>query len=219
MSVLRSLAGAFYSRALYREVAAGWTPLQAIALLALALAIGWAITVVSMQHAATGWAERDAMGFIDALPPLELRDGRLFADPPGPHVYRLGEDAAGPVVVTLDTTGGTTSVDERGLLVTDTQIMMRRNAVETRSFDIRSAAETAGRGDGPIEKDTMRTLVRAVTQWGPVALFPFAWLAELVDRLAHAALLALIGLGLARVLGAGLSFGPLYALALVVLVP
>jgi hypothetical protein len=219
MSVLRALIGAFYSRALYREVATQWSPFRAIGVLALALAFGWAAELAQLQRVGLGWARGEADAFIERLPALAIRDRQLVADPPGPHVYRLGEEEGKPFVFVLDTSDTATAFEDARLLLTRTQIVVRRNALETRSFEIARLADATGLEDGPIEKEEMRRWVRAVTRWAPIVLWPFVVLGELVYRLLHAAILAVAGMAIARSLGASLSVASAYAIGLVVLAP
>ena len=75
------------------------------------------------------------------------------------------------------------------------------------------------REDGPIHPDELRTLVAAFARWGPVLLYPFAVLGELAYRVLCALALAAAGLAPGRLLGAGLDFGRLFVVSLVVLVP
>ena len=80
-------------------------------------------------------------------------------------------------------------------------------------------APSIEREDGPIHPDELRTLVAAFASWGPVLLYPFAVLGELAYRVLCALALAAAGLAPGRLLGAGLDFGRLFVVSLVVLAP
>lgn len=217
MSLAHALFASFYSSAFYRSVAAGWGVARALVLLLLALAIGWIVQIAAIQGAMQTWAQTEAERVIAALPPLALRGGELEATPPGPHAIELGEADAQLVV---DTSESPAPMGENVMVhVTRKQVVARRSALETRSFEIAEVATLFERGDGPIEKGELRTLVSAMARWVPLAMYPFAVLGELAYRVIAALVLAVAGLALGRTLGAGLDYGRLFVVSLVVLVP
>src|SRR5690606_17255298 len=136
----------------------------------LALGIGWIVQIAAMQGAMQTWAQTDAERVIVALPPLALRGGELEATPPGPHVIELGEGGEQLVIDTSEAPGpmGADVVVQ----VTRTQVVARRSELETRSFEIAEVATLFERGDGPIEKGELRTLVATLARWGPLAMYP-----------------------------------------------
>ncbi|MEZ4333110.1 MAG: hypothetical protein R3F35_15225 [Myxococcota bacterium] len=219
MSLLHALVAAFFSGALYRDVAHRWRPGRGVALLALALAVGWAVQVTSIGRSLGAWAHGDAAAFIAALPPLVLRDGQLEASPPGPHALTLGSgDQADRVVI--DTSQDPVAMTpETRIRVTRTELAVRRNALETRTFAMGSAVEMAGLEDGPVDPDVLQGVVDGFARWAPVVLYPVAVVVELLYRIAAAALLALVALPLGRLLGTRLDYGRHFVVSLVALVP
>lgn len=217
MSLAHALFASFYSSAFYRSVASGWGVGRALGLLLLALAIGWIVQIAAIQGAAQSWARTEAERVIAALPPLALRGGELEASPPGPHTIDLGGDAGQIVIDTSEAPGP--MGEDVALHVTRTQVVAPRSELETRSFEIAELATLLERGDGPIEKDELRALVERMARWVPILMFPFAVLGELAYRVVAALMLAVAGLVLGNALGAGLDFGRLFVVSLVVLVP
>jgi hypothetical protein len=219
VSLVRALAEAFYSPSFYRGAARSLSFGRAAGLLALALALGWIVQAVAIQRSMGAWAAEEAERFISELPPLALRGGELEATPPGPHEIVVPDETE-PRLVVIDTSGATTSLrEEADALVTRTQLIARRNRLETRSFEISALVETFELEDGPISKDRMRAGVAAFARWTPVVIVPFAVLGELAYRLAAALALAVVGLVLARLLDLPLDFGRLFVLSIVVLAP
>jgi hypothetical protein len=103
--------------------------------------------------------------------------------------------------------------------VTRTRVTARRNAFETRSVEIPEVVEALEREDGPISREELRAALSALALWLPLFLYPVAVVGELAYRVVAALALAGVGVVLGRMLGAGLGFGRLFVVSLVVLAP
>jgi len=220
VTLLRALVESFYSRAFYRRVAAEWGIGRAVVLLAFALALGWLVQVLALQRSFGAWAEGDGARFIESLPPLALRGGELEATPPGPHTIPLEESGGESRTLVIDTSEvPVPHREDVAVHVTRTTVSARRNAFETRSFEIPEVVKALEREDGPISPEELRAALSAIALWLPLFLYPVVVVGELAYRVVAALALAAIGLVLGRVLGAGLEFGRLFVVSLVVLAP
>jgi hypothetical protein len=103
--------------------------------------------------------------------------------------------------------------------VTRTHVSARRNAFETRSFEIPEVVKALDRKDGPIAPDELRAAFSAMALWMPLFRYPVVVLGELAYRVVAALALAGVGIALGRLLGAGLEFGRLFVVSLVALAP
>jgi hypothetical protein len=103
--------------------------------------------------------------------------------------------------------------------VTRTLVSARRNAFETRSFEIPEVVKALERGDGPIAPEELRAALSALALWLPIFLYPVVVVGELLYRVVAALALAAVGLVLGRMLGAPLEYGRLFVVSLAVLAP
>ena len=199
----------FYSRSFYREVAGLWR-WRSAAYLTLLLVVCWLPLVFGVARE----MHLEAKGFLRQLPEITLSNGRVTVDVEQPYfIYSLdGEEA-----VIIDTTGEITSLDERvaEVLLTDTQLIARRRAYDTRTVDLSHA---------PVEE--FRLTSNKATTWYRifgVAMVPFMWgflvAGSLVYRVLQALLYALFGLVIARVAKASLRYPSILCLAMVAITP
>lgn len=202
----------FYSRSLYREVAANWKKLSYLYLLLL---IGVClIPVMFKMHAlVSSYVLRKAPGIIRQIPTIKINKGNVSADVQMPYVIKDPETNT-PLVI-IDTTGQTTSLKGSSALalLTKTDLQLKKSPTETRTLDLSSA-------DGVvIDQSVVYDWIDTFLNYFIFVLYPFALLVSCSLRLVQALLFAIIGMGLRRTLKVSLNFSSLVSLAIVSMTP
>jgi hypothetical protein len=115
---------AFFSAALYRDVARNWKGVAAVYLLAL-VALAWLPTAVRLQLAVLHFAEHYAPHIAEQLPAVQIDQGRVRVEAEMPYVITVrGRETR---LAVLDTTGATTSLEQAQapVLLTATELVVR----------------------------------------------------------------------------------------------
>lgn len=207
----RAIVLSFFSRELYRDVAHEWLG-AGLCYLLLVTFLCMVPPLIKMQVGIAVFAREEAGPILEQIPPIAIRDGHVSAAVPMPFVIR---DAKGGALAVLDTTGQVSSLDstEARVLVTAKQVMIRKSAAETRTFELSRV--------GHFEMDRARATrwLRLFVTWCTLVLSPFAFAGLFLFRLMQVVVFAAIGALLARPLGVRLGFAPLMRLAAVAFTP
>ncbi len=123
-SALRAPLMAFYSKALYRDVARNW-PGSGVVYPLLLLAACCAAIVALLQYRAFGPYATALAPLVEQIPPITITNGEVSVEAPQPYVIR--DNKTGKAVAILDTTGRTTSLEgtEATRLLTKTAFFVR----------------------------------------------------------------------------------------------
>jgi hypothetical protein len=201
---------AFFDAGAYREVARGSIE-SCLLHVALAVALVWlagSFAIASGLEAFTRGAARS----VHDMPDVHIEGGTARLDPPGRHEIAV----EGEPLIVLDPE---LSVDDalafrRGIFLTGRQLVV----VNDRRPDAR-VLELETLGDRVITEADVQRWLAAVARYGPFVLFPFAVAFSFVWRLAAAALLGLVGLAIARLLGARLDYETCLRIATLAVIP
>src|SRR5262245_23458506 len=156
--ILTAPIRAFYSGELYREVA-GWKPWLAPLYLAYLLALCWVPSVFTMYRACAKFMAAEAPEIIRQTPSVTIDHGRVSTDVAQPYVIRSRGDK--PVIMIIDTSGQTTSLDgqDAQFLLTRDKLIAKRNAAETRIYDLSSVKHFH------IDRTRMRKWLGVIAAW------------------------------------------------------
>jgi hypothetical protein len=203
---------AFFSRALYRDVALNWKG-TAFGYLLLLLALCWIPGIVILHRGVAEFVDLEAPKLVSQLPEITITNGELSIDEPEP--YTISDPDTGEVVVVFDTTGTITSLEEAEALglVTRTQVTFQKNAFETRTFNFSEVDSFV------LTQDRIYGWLDAGKRFAAPVLYPLCVLGAFVYRVLQALLYAAIGLLIARILKAERSYDELLRLAVVAVTP
>lgn len=211
-SIFQALPLSFFSRDLYRDVAATWRGIGIVYLLVLVL-LTTLLVVVRVKLAFDGWARGPAAAIAEQVPKIVIRHRVVEVDRPMPVV--LTDSASNTELAVIDTTGQVASLDglEARVLVTATHVIYRKSATETRMFDLRDIK------DFTVDSVLAKRWLRLLSAWAAPAILPFVFLGLLFVRFLQQVVLATLGLLVARLVNARLGFEALLRLAAVALTP
>ncbi|MGC2062067.1 MAG: DUF1189 family protein [Thermodesulfovibrionales bacterium] len=213
-TIVHALYLSFFSRGLYRDVAARWRGFCLVYLLAV-LALCTIPGVLRMQSDLGAWLNDQAPGYIRQLPNINITKGILAVDAPQP--YRILNEKTGEPVVIFDTTGEVTSLttSKAFALFTRTTLIVRKDEKETRSFNLSDLdGETI-----TIDRGKAYDLLDAVVEMFPVILYPFAFFFSFLLWSAKALVFALFGRLYAQRLSLRLDTRSVIRISVVALTP
>lgn len=203
---------AFFSQALYRDVALRWKGV-ALGYLLLLLILCWIPGAIKIHRSFAYFVDEEAPLVIEQVPEITIIDGQAFIDEPQPYTIRDPETGA-PLVV-IDTSGTITSLEQteaRGL-VTARQAIFQKNAIETRSFSF----ETVDRYT--LNQEKITHWLDISKNWAAPVLYPFCVLFSFAYRLVQALIYACIGLFIAYLCKGKLPFDALLRLSIIAMTP
>ena len=122
--IYQALYLAFFSGALYRDVARNWKGVAAVYVLML-VALAWLPTAVRLQLAVLHFAEHYAPHIIEQMPVVRVDQGRVHVEAEMPYVITLRGSSTRLAV--LDSTGATTTLAQAQapVLLTATELIVR----------------------------------------------------------------------------------------------
>lgn len=173
MSFFGRVAGAFGRADAYRD-AAGWSLGRTFGYAAILISVMTVIVTVK-SHVALVQGLEQAKPWVRAhVPEIRIQDGKASSPVPQPYIQQ-GEE----ITFILDTTGQTTALEApRGLLLTATELIYKKSAVETRRYSL--AQIKALTITPPLVEAWMATAQKWL--WVAVGLAAFAglWIVSLV---------------------------------------
>lgn len=203
---------AFFSRALYRDVARNWKG-TAFGYLLLLLALCWIPATVSLHWGFAEFAEQDAPKVVSQIPEITITDGEASIDEPEPYFIR--DPDTGEVLVVIDTTGQITSLADTDALglVTKNAVTFQKNAYETRTFSFQEI------GHFVLTQEKIYGWLNTGKRFLAPVLYPFCVIGSFIYRVLQALLYAAIGLLIARMVKVELSYDSLLRLSVVAVTP
>lgn len=207
----------FYSRDLYRDVAARWKGIGLLYLMLL-LAICW-LPLAVRWYRSMGEFSRDGVPFIvKQLPTVTMSGGVMSANPPGRHAVRLpsNTDPSGELFLIIDDTIDELPADmpEDVLMLTRREFgMFRPKRGERRVFML------AGVADRVVRPDDVAGWLRSMQLWIPPLGFLGALLGSLAFRFAQLMVYGGVVLFLARRRQLSLDHSTAFRLAAIAVTP
>ncbi len=211
-STVHPLYMSFYSGALYRYVGRNWKGTAFLYLL-LILVICWIPIMFKMHSSVSLYIEDEAPKIVKQVPAIRISNGEVSVDAEMPY-FIVDPDNEKPMVI-IDTTGKYSSLEdtEARVLLTGTQLIMKRNLTETRVFDLSQIDYLE------VDRTTVYEWIDVFKSWFAIVLYPLLVLFSYAYRIIQALLYAAIGIGIARSLQVSLNYQALLSLAIVANTP
>jgi len=203
---------AFFSRALYADAARRWR-IGAFVYLLVLVTISVIPFLVGIQTGLSKFLRDDVPAFTAQIPPVRIEGGVVHVAVEQPYIIR--DTGKGEPLAIIDTTGTVTSLEDTpaSILVTRTQVFIKKNDAETRVYDLGAIQHFEVDG-ARVEK--WLTIIAA---WGPLILLPLAIIGVYLYRTVQALFFSLFALLIAHVLGRRLAYGSILNITLVALGP
>jgi hypothetical protein len=212
-SIIDPLHMSFYSRDLYRDVAANWSTASCVLYLLSLLALCWVPGIIRLDTDISYYVTNEAPKLIAQMPEIVISQGAASIREPQPFIIK-DPDTGEPFMI-IDTTGGTKNLDNTKAVI----LLARETLVVKTPDDKQQALELRELGDGTITKPVANAAVERFTEWFGILLYPFAVLFGFVFRAVQAAIIALFGMILTRSLRANLDYRQMLRLSLVAITP
>jgi hypothetical protein len=211
-TVIHPLYLSFFSRSLYKDVAKNWRGLCLLYLLSL-LTLCLIPQVMTLQTELSAYLNSEAPKIVRQFPTITIKNGEVSISEPQPYFIR--DEKTGRPLMIIDTTGGISTLKgtTASILVTGKSIIVRKDANDTRSFDLSDV------GNLTVGKTDIYNLMDALQNWFAVMIFPFALLISFVFHSAEVLLYAGIGTIFLRLSHSSLPFRALYRLAAISITP
>jgi hypothetical protein len=211
-SIVHPLVFSFFSKELYQAVARDWKGVG-FSYLLLLLALVWLPEAVKMHAGVKRFATQEAPKFVRQIPTITISQGEVSIKEPMP--YKITDPDSGELVAVIDTTGEINSLDntKAHLLLTKTKLMGRKNAAETRVYDL------TGVEDFVLTQERLNNWLQIGSRWLAVVVYPFAVVFSYIYRILQVLLYAAIGLLFAYWMNVRLSYSTLLRLAAVSVTP
>jgi hypothetical protein len=201
----------FYSKSLYQDVGRNWKGISFVYLLSL-LALCWIPGMVQLHSDFYDYVTNTAPDIVEQFPPVTISNGEASIDEPEPYFIKDPEYGA---VMIIDTTGQFTSLNdtEARALLMKTKFIIRESETATRIFDLSQV------NDFVVDQSLINGWLEILRNWLAIVIYPFAVLFSFVYRVIQALLYAAIGILMAKMMRATLSFQSLLSLAIVAITP
>lgn len=203
---------AFYSRELYRDVGKNWRGFSFWYLLFLLLVV-WAIAMIRLHRGVGLFIEHQAPELVEQIPLILIVKGRAVADIPQPHCIRYPDSDR--CLAIIDTSGAIQSLEQLDapILMTETEIIYKRNDQETRSYSFANIDEFV------LDQQRIAGWLAFCKTWLAVALYPLIICALFVYRSFQAILYAVLGIAMSKFQQTPIAFSALASIAAVALTP
>lgn len=211
-SILHPLYMSFYSRELYRDVAANWRG-KVFVYLFLLLALCWLPVIGVMKSTVTSYITYESPKLVGQFPEITIANGKATVDAVMP--YTINDPDTGKPLAILDTTGKVTSLkgSEAAVLLTGDQLILKMSDAETRSYSLKDAGEVK------INQDQIRAWMKTFDDGFVFLVYPAMLFISYVYRVLQVLLFAFIGKMYNKSLGAGLDYGGLVRISVMAVTP
>lgn len=166
---------AFFSKALYRDVARNWKGICIGYLLSL-VALCSIPAALKMRSEIVDFLERESPGFVKQIPTIKISKGKVSIDRPEPY-FIIDERTKAPQAI-IDTTGRVKSLSgtTAALLLTKTELMVKKDDSGVKVFDL------GGIENAEINRDTVFEFLDQMEEWLAVIIYPFVIFFSLLYR-------------------------------------
>ncbi len=211
-TIVHPLYMAFYSRALYRDVARNWKGYGVAYLLSL-VALCMIPSALTTQSAISDFLNKEGPKIIRQMPAVTISKGRLSIDRPEPYFVR--DEKTGDPVILFDA-DDKASPGERAkvpILVLRSEIIVRGEGGQVRHLDL---SDVDGfHSDKRLLYDWMDDLSESLALF----LYPFIVLFSFIVRIFETAVCGAIGAAFAKSLNSRLTYPDLMRLSVIALTP
>lgn len=212
-TIFHPLVMAFYSKALYQDVARHWKGIGALYLLML-LVITWLPMIFIGNLGVKAFIDHELPPYVAQVPIVTINNGELTVDKPVP--YHIRDVETGKTVVLVDTSGKTQNLQQTSalVLVTKHEVMIRNTAKnQIRQYEFQQGI------DFSFDKADVASWLQVVGKWLLIILFPLIIAVSYAYRIVQALIYGAIGLFFSAILKAKLSFQQSMRLAIIAVTP
>jgi hypothetical protein len=202
----------FFSPSFYRDVDQHWKG-TGFAYLLLLLAICWVPTFIQFHLSIADYVEHRAPAITAQVPLIRIVKGEASVDVAQP--YKIVDPDSGTVLALIDTTGKTASLEgsEALALLTKTEVIVKKNDVETRSFNFKNVKNFT------VDQQRISGWLKVFRRYVAVVFYPFAVMGSFVFRIVQALIYAAIGLLFAKWLKTNRPYLTLVRLSVMAVTP
>jgi len=202
----------FYSNALCRDVAFNWKG-TGFGYLFLLLTLCWLVLIVSVDHQVAQFIDDEATDLISQFPTITVENGQASIEESQPYYITVPE--SGEIIAIIDTTSSINSMDDvlAPVLLTKTQIMLKKNKIETRTFDLSEISNYV------LDKETLTGWAEFAKSYLSTAIYPFALTGSFIYRIMQMLIYAAIGMLFASICKTQLVYTQLLRLSVIAVTP
>lgn len=211
-TILQPLYMAFYSQALYRDVAANWKG-RCFGYLLLLLTVYWIPEMSRLHSDVSEFFTTEAPKIINQMPAITISHGEASVDKPVPYiVYYPDKDSP---YITIDTSDKPASLDNSKaiLLITKTKLFLKKSRTETSAVDLAPIENLV------IDRELLYNWTELFRTWAPFIMFPFVLLFSWLVHILQVLLCASIGRSFAAKFNLDLSYKTLVRLSVIAFTP
>ena len=202
----------FFSADLYREVATQWPGRRAAVYLLLLVSICWLPFIYEIDAGLREYEENELPAVIADFPSIRIVNGQAIVD--GPQPYVISDPKSGEPLIILDTTGEITSLRD-----TDAKVLLTKDELFVEDDNQTRVIELSGIDGLELDRSSLESLFGLLSPWLALVLYPFVVAGAYGFRLLAALFYALIGLAVAKGVGAELDFAALFRIAAIAMTP
>lgn len=210
--IFHPLILSFFSKSFYQDVGRNWKGTGLFYLFIL-LALCWIVIMHKVHMSISNFVKNDAPAIISQFPEITIHHGKVSVDAPQPHII-IDPESGKPFMI-IDTTGQITSLEDTkaGILLTGTNLIVERNARETRIISL------ADINDFVINQDKIYDWVNSIKGWFAIVAFPFALMGSFIYRIVQVLIYAVVGLVLVKITKSELNYQALMRLSVMSITP
>lgn len=203
---------AFYSRDLYRDVGRNWLGISFIYLLLLLLLL-WAIAMLRFDQGLDSFIDHQAPQLTAQIPLIVILNGKAVAEGPQPHCVHYPDSER--CFAIIDTTGNQQSAEQidAPLVMTDRELIYRRNATESRSYSFANIDEFV------LDQTLMADWLAYAKDWLALSLYPLIILVSFIYRSFQAIFYAVLGIAMRKAQKVEIPFPSLVSISVIALTP
>lgn len=211
-NALQAIYMSFYSRQLYRDVAANWGAYSFLYLLFI-LALSWIVMTVQIQTGLNRIYTKASDEFVMQIPVMTIKNGKMST--PEARPYFVKDLKNHEDIAIIDTTGKYTNLETAkvDLLVTSKEVILKPKPNEIRIDQFPANLNMV------IEPQVVNQYVKGYVDYAWVLLFPAFLLISFFYRVIQALIYSLFGKIFAKVKKIHLSYGKILQISLVSITP
>jgi hypothetical protein len=209
-SIFHPFALSFYSRDLYRDVAANWGA-KAFGFLALLLTVCWLAIFIRMHFVVHGFVDRELPRLTDQIPHIEISGGVATSSVPQPYI--VADPVTKQPLFVIDTEKKYQATGQDRVFVLTRDKLIVRDRAKERAIDLRLF------GDVSLTKESIAPIAHRLASWLVYLGFPIAVTVEAVFRLLQVLLYALIGMIFVQLRQVRIDYEALVHLSVIAITP
>ena len=202
----------FFSKGLYTDIALNWKGVNFLYLLLL-LAVCWVGAIVKIHRGLNNFVINDAPALIDQVPEITIYDGQVSIKEEQP--YYITAPDSGQVLIIIDTTGKIESLEETEAfcLLTKNKVMTKKNKIENNIYNLSTIKSFS------VNSEQITGWLKFGGKFAAAVIYPFALIGSYVYRIVQVLIYAAVGMLMALICKAKLSYTALIRLTVAAITP